>query len=51
MSAELDKQMRNLAALGITVKVNTHDGGEPSGPLGALKESAQRVGNYENEEN
>lgn len=53
MFNEMDKAVEKLENLGVTVKVNTHDGQEPAEGTAAhaIKTAAQKHGIYEEPKN
>lgn len=46
----IDREMKKLADMGITVNVTTAQGGEPTGVSAVMKDAAQRAGIYYEEE-
>jgi biotin operon repressor len=50
MSAELNKSLKKLKDMGVTISINTHDGQEPEGVLSVMKTATQEAGIYEGEE-
>lgn len=50
MSAELNKHLKKLKDMGVTISIRTHDGQEPEGVLGVMKDAATDAGIYEDKE-